>query len=245
MKGFIDMHCHILPGTDDGAKDIEEMKKMLEIAYREGIRCIVATPHCRPGKERQDPEELKKKAACVQEAANTFDEKFRIFLGTEIYFGQDVPKLLSEERIMTMGQGRYVLVEFSPLDTYEYIKQGLQQVQLAGYHVVLAHVERYQCMTAHPELAEALVEMGIFLQVNAGSIIGDSGRKVKKFMAALLERELVFCVGTDAHSAGRRAPRMQKAAGYVRKKYGKEYTRRIFFSNARQMLRNTRQDGAK
>ena len=173
----------------------------------------------------------------MRKAAHEIDEHFRIYLGTEIFFGQDVLEKLKEGRILTMNRRNYVLVEFSPSEPFSYIKQSLQQLQMAGYEVILAHAERYGCLTEDPELAEQIGDMGILIQVNAGSITGQSGRKIKKFIKYLMDEDLVFCVGTDAHSARSRAPRMRKAAEYVRKKYGEEYARKIFYENAKMMLR--------
>lgn len=237
MEGFIDMHCHILPGVDDGAKNVEEMKAMLAIAYEEGIRCIIATPHHHPARGHKPPELLKERTRILMDAAHAIDEHFRIYLGTEIYFGQDVLEKLRNKEILTMNRRNYILVEFSPSDAFSYIQQSLMQLTMHGYEVILAHVERYQCILGEPELAEQLRRLGIFLQVNAGSITGDNGRRTKKFVRDLIEENMVFCVGTDAHSAHRRAPRMKKAAAYVANKYGEEYMRRIFFSNAMLMLR--------
>ena len=237
MENFIDMHIHVLPQGDDGAKDINEMKEMLKIAYSEGIRCIIATPHHHPRRGKETPEVLRKQAALLRKAAHEIDEHFRIYLGTEIFFGQDVLEKLKEGRILTMNRRNYVLVEFSPSEPFSYIKQSLQQLQMAGYEVILAHAERYGCLTEDPELAEQIGDMGILIQVNAGSITGQSGRKIKKFIKYLMDEDLVFCVGTDAHSARSRAPRMKKAAEYVRKKYGEEYARKIFYENAKMMLR--------
>lgn len=237
MEGFIDMHCHILPGVDDGAKDINETKEMLRIAYEEGIRCMIATPHHHPRRGKESPKVLRRQAKLVREAAHEIDEHFRIYLGTEIFFGQDVPDKLENGEILSMNNRDYVLVELSPSDTYAYIRQSLQQMQMAGYEVILAHVERYNCIVKEIELAEQLWEMGVRLQVNADSITGENGRELKKFVKGLMDRDLVFCVGTDAHSCRHRAPRMKKAAAYVKKKYGDEYMRRIFFGNAKTMLK--------
>lgn len=238
LEHYIDMHCHIVPDVDDGAGSIDEMKQMLKIAYDEGIRCIIATPHHHPRRGRTAPEIIRRQAALLQKAAHDIDEHFRIYLGTEIYFGQDVVRKLKEDRILTMNKRNYVLVEFSPSDPYSYIRQGLQQLQMGGYEVILAHVERYSCITDEPELAEELHDMGIYLQVNAGSICGD--RRMKKFIKFLMDEDLLFCVGTDAHNMKSRAPRMKKAADYVKKKYGEDYMRRIFFSNAKEMLKKMR-----
>ena len=80
--------------------------------------------------------------------------------------------------------------------------------------------------------------MGIHFQINASSITGKAGMKTRKFVRGLMEEDMVFCVGTDAHNMKTRPPHMRKAAEYVEKKYGKEYARRIFFSNAAMMLKN-------
>lgn len=237
MNGYIDMHCHILPGVDDGAETPAEMKAMLEIAYKDGIRCIIATPHHHPIHGNGDPKLLKEKASQLRQAAHEIDKNFRIYLGSEIYFRQDLPELLKNHEILTMNRRRYILIEFSPFDSYFHICQGLQQLQSSGYEVILAHVERYKAITDNPEYAEELYEMGIRLQINAGSICGKGGRAARKFVNWLLDRNLVFCVGTDAHNAKNRPPRMHKAANYVTQHYGEKITRRIFFSNAMQMLK--------
>lgn len=242
MEGYIDMHCHILPSVDDGAKDVEEMKKMLKIAYKEGIRCIIATPHHHPRRGKESAEVLRKKAVILREAAHEIDVHFRIYLGTEIYFGQDILDKLQKKEVLTMNRRRFILVEFSPSDRFDYIRQSLQQLQMKGYEVILAHVERYQCLTEDLERVEQLQDMGVLLQVNAGSICGDNGRKIKKTVKTLMDHDMIFCVGTDAHSSGSRAPHMKKAAEYVQKKYGQEYMRRIFFSNAKIMLKKREKD---
>ncbi|MGN1167486.1 MAG: CpsB/CapC family capsule biosynthesis tyrosine phosphatase [Lachnospiraceae bacterium] len=240
MEGYIDMHCHILPDVDDGAKSVAEMEAMLRIAYRDGIRCIIATPHYHPRRGKERPEVIRRRAILLRDKAHAIDENFRIYLGTEIYFGQDIIKKIKDKHILTMNRRNYVLIEFSYGETFSYIKQSLQQIQFSGYEVILAHVERYDCIVENLEFAVQLWEMGIHLQVNAGSICGDNGKKIKKFVKSLMNEDLVFCVGTDAHGAKKRAPHMRKAAEHVKKEYGEEYARRIFFSNAMKMLRKIR-----
>lgn len=240
MERLTDTHCHILPEVDDGAQNMQETRRMLQQAYDEGIRYIIATPHHHPRRGQESPGRLRRQLKCVREEAEKISDKLRVYLGTEIYFGQDVPEKLKEEEILTMNRTRYVLVEFSPGDPFEYICQGIQQLQMKGYEVILAHIERYLCMYKDDGNAEHLKQMGVRIQVNADSITGNSGWKAKRYVRQLLDRRLVFCVGTDAHDPERRAPRMQKAAEYVEKKCGEDYARRIFFSNPRVMLRKKR-----
>ena len=240
MDRLVDTHCHILPEVDDGARSMEETRQMLQEAYEDGIRYIIATPHHHPRRGRKSPKQLRRQLKLVREEAAQISDELRIYLGTEIYFGQDIPERLREELILTMNKTKYVLVEFSPGDPFDYICQGIQQIQMKGYEVILAHIERYQCMYKNIENVEHLKHMGVRIQVNADSITGESGWKAKRFVRRLIDERLVFCVGTDAHDPKRRPPRMKKAAEYVEKKCGEDYARRIFFSNPRMMLRKKR-----
>ena len=240
MDRLVDTHCHILPEVDDGARSMEETRQMLQEAYEDGIRYIIATPHHHPRRGRKSPKQLRRQLKLGREEAAQISDELRIYLGTEIYFGQDIPERLREELILTMNRTKYVLVEFSPGDPFDYICQGIQQIQMKGYEVILAHIERYQCMYKNIENVEHLKHMGVRIQVNADSITGESGWKAKRFVRRLIDERLVFCVGTDAHDPKRRPPRMKKAAEYVEKKCGEDYARRIFFSNPRIMLRKKR-----
>ena len=242
MERFVDTHCHIIFGVDDGAQTPEEMQKMLRMAYEDGIRYIIATPHHHPRRGRKAPRVLRKQLKIAREEAAKISDRLRVYLGTEVYFGQDAPEGLREGKILTMNRTNFVLVEFSHSDTYEYICQGLQQLQMKGFEVILAHVERYGCMCKSLEDVEHLTHMGVRLQVNADSITGENGWRMKRFTRQLLDRRLVFCVGTDAHDAQKRPPRMRAAAEYVTKKCGEEYARRIFFSNARMMLKKKKRE---
>ena len=242
MERFVDTHCHILAGVDDGAQTIEDMQQMLRMAYEDGIHYIIATPHHHPRRGRKSPGALRQQLKTAREEAAKISDRLRVYLGTEVYFGQDVPDRLRERRILTMNRTQFVLVEFSHSDTYEYICQGIQQLQMKGFEVILAHVERYGCMYKSLENVEHLTHMGVRLQVNADSITGENGWKMKRFTRQLLDRRLVFCVGTDAHDAKKRPPRMRAAAEYVTKKCGEEYARRIFFGNAAEMLKKKKKN---
>lgn len=238
MKNIVDVHCHILPEIDDGAKNWAETYQMLRMAYDEGVRVIVATPHHHQHRGMCTAIQYKKRLVSIQKLAQKIDEKFYVVPGMEIYFSQDVLEKLERKKVHTMGKSSYVLVEFSPNDEFRYIQQGLQQITMKGYSPILAHAERYHCLVENKEYVEYLIEMGIYIQVNAGSIMGNSGRTVKRFVKELLEEQYVHFVGTDAHSSGSRSPMIKKCADYVEKKYGEEYAKEIFRRNALKVLKN-------
>lgn len=238
MNNIVDMHCHILPEIDDGAKNEGEAYQMLRMAYDEGIRVIVATPHHHERRGMCTPGQYKRALSKVRKMAKDIDEKFYVMPGMEIYFSQDVLNKLEHKKVQTMGVSDYVLIEFSPNDEFRYIQQALQQVQMKGFHPIVAHIERYDCFHDHVDDVEYLIEMGAYVQVNAGSIVGTSGRTTKRFVKELLERQLVHFVGTDAHSSGSRSPMIKKSADFVEKRFGEEYAREIFRTNGLKVLKN-------
>ena len=223
MNQFVDIHCHILPGVDDGSQTPEETKAMLQKAWDEGIQIMVATPHYHKQRGKNDIELIKKQLLLTRKLAKEVHPKMQICLGMEIYYGEDVPELLKEGRVVSIRKSRYILVEFSPGDEFQYILNAVRKLQMSGHTVIIAHIERYNCLRKDISNVEYLREMGAYLQVNTGSITGSYGRSVKKFLREVLKAHLVQLVGTDAHGSERRTPKMQEAYKEVVKRCGEEY----------------------
>lgn len=238
MEKYIDIHSHILPGVDDGARTIEETCKMLQIAYDEGIRVIIATPHHHKRRGMATPEQLKKQLALVRKEAKKISDDFRVYLGAEVFFGHDVAEELKNNEIATINGSDYVMLEFSPGDDFGYIQNAVRKIQMTGYQVIIAHAERYQCLLKDLELLEHLTKMGAYIQINAASIVGNSGWGIKRAVAKMLKQELVHFVGTDTHDAEHRPPAIAKAAAHIKKKYGDSYADRILGKNALKVLKN-------
>lgn len=238
MNQFVDIHCHILPGVDDGSQTPEETKAMLQKAWDEGIQIMVATPHYHKQRGKNDIELIKKQLLLTRKLAKEVHPKMQICLGMEIYYGEDVPELLKEGRVVSIRKSRYILVEFSPGDEFQYILNAVRKLQMSGHTVIIAHIERYNCLRKDISNVEYLREMGAYLQVNTGSITGSYGRSVKKFLREVLKAHLVQLVGTDAHGSDRRTPKMQEAYKEVVKRCGEEYADQIFGQNAKKVLRN-------
>ena len=238
MNQFVDIHCHILPGVDDGSQTPEETKAMLQKAWDEGIQIMVATPHYHKQRGKNDIELIKKQLLLTRKLAKEVHPKMQICLGMEIYYGEDVPELLKEGRVVSIRKSRYILVEFSLGDEFQYILNAVRKLQMSGHTVIIAHIERYNCLRKDISNVEYLREMGAYLQVNTGSITGSYGRSVKKFLREVLKAHLVQLVGTDAHGSERRTPKMQEAYKEVVKRCGEEYADQIFGQNAKKVLRN-------
>ncbi|MBQ7920243.1 MAG: hypothetical protein IJ324_09940 [Lachnospiraceae bacterium] len=230
--GYIDVHSHILPGLDDGSRSIEQSVEMLRIAWEEGITKIIATPHNMPGKGCPTIEVLEERLIQLRTVAENAGIDIELYLGTEYYYREEVSEILEREDAVTMAGSEYVLLEFNPLEERSYILNAVRDVYSLGYNPVIAHVERYEQLMKKKEDIAALKNMGALIQVNASSVIGDNGYRCKRDVKKLLKEHLVDFVATDAHSAGHRAPRMEKCAAYLYKRYGQEYAEALLFKNA-------------
>ncbi len=234
-----DIHSHILPGLDDGAGSWEQAEEMLRIARKEGIQNIVVTPHFMPGHKNPPKEKILEQLTILQEIGDKQGYGIRLYPGNEIYYHEEVPDLLEEGRIFPLAGSEYVLVEFSPMDDYRYIRNALAEIQTVGFLPIVAHVERYESLCSKPfdKLAE-LRDMGALLQVNMASIEGKTGRKCQKLVFSMLKKQLVDFLGTDAHSAGNRAPYTCGCIEILCRKCPADYVERLLYKNAEGILWN-------
>lgn len=233
---YIDIHSHILPGMDDGARSLRQSLSMLHMACEEGIGLVMATPHNMPGKGCPDAELVRAAVENLAEHAAQEDLPVEILWGTEYYYREEILELLEAGQGITLGDSDCVLVEFDPLVERTYFHNALRNILGAGYRPVVAHVERYGRVLEDMSLLRSLKKMGILLQVNALSVTGEDGRQAGKAVRKLLKNGLADFVATDAHSDGRRAPRMAKCAEVLHRKYGGSYAEALLYGNAERLL---------
>lgn len=234
---IIDIHCHILPGVDDGSKNMDMSMEMLDIAYEQGISTMIATPHHMPEAKNVSPEGIRKKVKQLQKYADAQGYDMTILPGNEIYYYSEASDVLDAGNACTLAGTSYVLVEFSPMDDSRYIRNSLAELQNMGYDPIVAHVERYMSLCKAPfDKIEQLREMGILIQVNAQSVAGGFGRPTQKLVEKLLKKELVDFIGTDAHSSGERAPKIQECAKILEKKCDADYVEKLLYRNAEKYI---------
>lgn len=238
MEGYIDIHSHILPGIDDGAKDFETSMEMLRTAYDNKIRKIILTPHHKIGRCNAGPERIRELAEKMREAAHAADMDITFYTGNELYYSSETVHALEEGLACTMAGSDYALVEFGPMDSLEHIRKGIYQILSAGYRPILAHGERYESVCSKVEHTADLVAMGCYIQVNAGSVMGQYGIGTKQFLRKLLKRGLVHFIATDCHDGNKRSPKLMECAGYIEKKYGREYAHNLLCENPMCVIEN-------
>ncbi len=238
MNQWIDIHSHILPAVDDGSVSMAQTRKMLEIAYEEGITSIIATPHYGAGCRNPGQDELLGKLELVRQEAGKIDGSYHIELGNELYYSDDIIEHLRKKMALTLAGTRYVLVEFASGDSYRTIRTGLHRLLINGYLPILAHVERYECLYKNYEGINEMIELGAYMQMNISSVMGGMQTHSRGFCRRLMEYGLIHLIGTDSHSDNGRAPRMLDGIRYIRKKFGDEAVRQLLVDNTARLLGN-------
>lgn len=231
MERFTDIHSHILFGVDDGARDLEMSIRMLRMADENGIGSIILTPHNKPMHHNITPAKAAAAVGRLQEEILKAGLDIALYTGNELYYHSGILEKLEHAASGTLAGSSYVLVEFGPMDEFDYIRNGIYQIMTGGYRPVLAHVERYLSVISEMEHVEDLSSMGCYIQVNADSIMGKAGHQAKRFTRQLLKRRLVQFVATDAHSDGTRGPYLAECAAYLCKKHGEDYMRQLLIEN--------------
>ena len=208
---MIDLHCHLLPGADDGPETLEESIAMARAAYQDGVRTIVATPHEGEWARRHRGmdagpallEEVRRLEAQVRQAGMALS----LCPGLETELDLDLVERLRAGRALPLGQGRYFLLELPSYQRAIYLEQVLFQAQLAGWLPLLAHAERYPFVQEDPDVLGPLVQRGVLVQITVRSLTGEVGRTARETGLRLLRKGLAHVLASDGHSAsGPRGP---------------------------------------
>lgn len=238
MKRYADIHCHILPGVDDGAQDLDTAMQMLAMAYEEGARAIIFTPHYEGGSRQYEPAELDEKYISIQQHAAEKWPDLKLYLGNELLYEEGIAEHVKNGSVHTMNQTKYVLVEFNIRISYQDLYKGMQKLQKLRFRPIIAHVERYHCLTKHPERIAELREMGVYLQMNASSVVGNVFNENVRWCRKLIKEHAISFLGTDAHDTKYRAPKMQDACKWLEKHLETEYLENLLWNYPMKMLEN-------
>lgn len=203
---MIDFHNHILPGADDGAKDINESIAMIESAHMQGITDIVNTIHFQhPKMEGLDTsyEYVKSLRTLLCKELQTKKIEIDIHLGAEVYFNFNLLDLV-DNPLLTFENGKYMLIEFQ---TYQFPKgyeNHLYDLAMKGVTPIIAHPERYKPIQDDISIIASLINSGCLIQVDCGSLLGSFGKKCRLTSEKLFQRNMVHLLGSDAHNSRNR-----------------------------------------
>ncbi|MCL5125780.1 MAG: hypothetical protein M1511_15020 [Deltaproteobacteria bacterium] len=223
---MIDLHNHILPGIDDGARDLEESLEMARIAVEQGFSGIVATPHFGSGLFSSEIDQVRETVQMLNRELGEQNINLTIFPGMEARLTADVLESLSKGTVLSINEGCYILLELPGQQVPAGFENFVRMLLNTGKRVVLAHPEKNIEIQRRPEIIYELVTLfsdGDFLvQITADSITGDAGLTALSTAKCLLEHNLAHILATDAHSPVDRPPLISDALELVASIVGKD-----------------------
>ncbi|MFS0668967.1 CpsB/CapC family capsule biosynthesis tyrosine phosphatase [Peribacillus frigoritolerans] len=238
MRNLIDIHCHILPGVDDGSADIKESFNMAKKAVEAGITHLFATPHHLNEKYVNVKSDIIDRAGRLNESLQQENIPLTIHLGQEVRIHRDIFSSLEKEEILTLDDnGTYMLLELPSGSVPTYTQDVIYELQLKGIKPIIVHPERNKELIENHKLLFELVQEGALTQLTSGSIIGQFGKNIKSFSKKIIEHNLAHFIATDAHNIDTRGFTLQQAYETITKAYGVQ--RAFYFKeNAEQLLKD-------
>lgn len=227
---MVDLHCHLLPGLDDGAKTIEDSLAMAEDAIADGITHVVGTPHA--------SNEYKFDFAKVRAARDLLNEKLagRLTLATGCDFHlnpENLAAIRKDPRPYCINQNDYLLVEFNEFSIPPSMDQTLHELQLAGMHPIITHPERNGILRSQPERLLRWIRLGCYAQITAGSLDGVFGPGAKEDAWTWISQGLIHFISSDAHNTTRRPLKLKFACDLIARQLGEVKARALLIENPR------------
>ena len=225
---MVDLHCHILPGLDDGPATMEESMTMAQSAIADGITHVVATPHS-SSRYFFDFSHIRQLRDELQTKVGT---RLKIASGCDFHLNpENLESLRKDARPFCINQRDYLLVEFSEFSIPPVMDQTLHEIQLSGVQPVITHPERNGILRARPERLKKWVRLGCFAQVTGGALTGVFGTGAQQDAVRWIGEGLIHFVASDAHNTRSRPLRLQPAYNVVVDRFGEEKARALFHDN--------------
>jgi protein-tyrosine phosphatase len=225
---MIDIHVHILPGLDDGASDVGESLDMCRMAFADGIKTMVATPHMGGSYRYNRRDEVLRAVGELNARLKETEIGVTVLPGGDVYIDRNLINLVKEHKVVTVNDAmRYVMVELPSQLTPPNLWGWMHEMALAGYTPILTHPERNAGMLRNREVVREWVERGGLVQVTAMSLTGGFGRKIRKYAEELVGMRLVHILASDGHSVAVRPPLLSKAVKAVSSLIGEFEARKL------------------
>jgi protein-tyrosine phosphatase len=225
---MVDLHCHILPGIDDGPRSMDESMAMAESAIDDGITHVVATPHA----SSEYAFDFARVRELCGELQNLVGERLIVATGCDFHMDpENLAALKEDSPRFCINQRDYLLVEFNEISIPPAMDQTLHDMQLAGLRPVVTHPERNPILRAQPDRLAKWVRLGCYAQVTGVSLTGAFGTGAQQDALSWIGSGLIHFVSSDAHNTRGRPLRLQPACNVVCEKFGEEKARALFVEN--------------
>lgn len=235
---MIDIHSHILPFVDDGAKNMDEAMDMAKIACESGTSTIFATPHYIENEGYNNCEENLKILNRLNMELKERNIDINVLLGNELFIIYDVIRLIDSNEIATLNNTKYLLIEFPRLDMPIYVENLIYNLRLKGIIPIIAHPERYVKVIEDPNILYNFVTKGALCQINLPSLNGRYGEKVKETAEILVKHNMIHFVGSDAHSTRKATPDVRDSVKILQSLIGSEKANELLVENPEKLIKN-------
>lgn len=237
-RQMIDIHCHLVPGVDDGAASMEMEIEMLRLSAEQGIAGIFATPHS-SAVDLWDNEAGEQFRRLKAKARQLFPD-IALYSGCEIYCEAErmdaVIASLKAGKYPSMNDTKYALTEFSPWVKPEEARFCAQALLDNGWRPIVAHMERYEFLRGLPEMTDQFRGMGCLIQINAYSVVEETNAAIRQWAQHLLEQKQVDFLGTDAHRTYHRPPKAKTGLRWLYENCERDYADAVAYGNAQRLL---------
>lgn len=235
---MIDLHCHILPGIDDGAADLDVALGMAAMAAADGITTTACTPHIMPGVYDISPGAIRRHIDLLRDALAEAGVPLELVVGSDAHMRPDFSTALDQGNILALNDSRYVLFEPPHHVPPPRLEECLFGIQMAGYVPILTHPERLSWIGSRYPLLTHLAKSGVWMQITAGSISGRFGKHPKYWAERLLSEGLVHILASDAHNCTSRPPLLAQAHELAIELVGKEEATNLVLTRPAGVLKN-------
>lgn len=206
LDPMIDLHSHILPGIDDGARDIEMSIAMARASVADGVSVLACTPHIMPGVWNNAGPQIRDHVARLQDKLNELEIPLHLVVGADVHIAPDLVGGVRSGRIPTLHGTRYVLLEMPHHVAPPHADQCFYSLLTAGYVPIFTHPERLSWLSSHYGLIKRLARSGVWMQITAGSLTGGFGKRAQYWAEKMLNEGLVHILASDTHNVTSRPP---------------------------------------
>jgi len=235
---MIDLHSHILPGCDDGARDLRTAIAMARIAVSDGVRIMACTPHIMPGLYNNETVGIRARIDDLQKSLVEEGIGLKLVMGADVHVAPDLVDKLKAGVVPTLHGSRYFLLEPPHAVVPPNFEKLVQRLLDAGYVPVLTHPERLSWAVSHYAIIDRVNRAGCLMQITASSVIGGFGARAQTLALRMLDERRVDIIASDGHGDHGRIPGLSKVRQFVSDRYGSELAETLVLRKPAQILKN-------
>jgi protein-tyrosine phosphatase len=235
---MIDLHCHILPGIDDGAPDLSVSIEMARAFVTDGVSVVACTPHILPGLYHNTGPQIRQATAQLQQTLKREGIPLQLVTGADNHIVPDFVAQLRSGHLLSLANTRYVLVEPPHHVAPPRLEDLFFNLLVADYVPILTHPERLTWISSQYEAVQRLIHAGVWMQITAGSLAGAFGRNARYWAERMLDEGCVHILATDAHDVNRRPPNLGQGRELAAKRVGEAEAQHLVVTRPRGVLLN-------